>query len=109
MSAYPVSGLRIFATENYHEAANFFIAFRPEIVVLGTCPSETRRLNFASEIIQLEPACKLVLLSPRAEDSWRTERIGFDLILSTRISQEKFVDGVRALTHTKNFVEIVAR
>jgi hypothetical protein len=66
-------------------------------------------LNFASEIIQISPACKIILLSPSADDLEKTERTGFDLIFSTRISQGKFIDGVRALTHTKNFVEIVAR
>ena len=103
------SGFRIFATKNYREAASLFIVLRPEIVVLGTCSNEEKRLNFASEIIQLAPGCKMILLSPGADDMGKTERIGFDLILSTKISQGKFIDGVRALTHTKNFAGIVAQ
>ena len=103
------SSFRIFPAKSYHEAANFFIAFRPEIVILGTCPDEIRRLNFASEIVQLEPRCKMILLSPNAEVLETTEKIGFDLILPTKISRARLLEGVRALTHTKNFDEIVAR
>ncbi|HXQ92229.1 MAG TPA: hypothetical protein VN739_04430 [Nitrososphaerales archaeon] len=104
-----LSGYRINGVKVYREAANFFIAFRPEMIILGSCRSETRRLNFARELVQLEPRCKIILLSPKAKDSERTEKIGFDLILSAKISREKFLDGVGALTHTKNFEEIVAR
>jgi DNA-binding NtrC family response regulator len=91
-------GFSFISASNYMEAPNFFIAARPKLVIFGSCVCDEQRLNFAREIADLEPKCKMILLWPKNDALQIAEEIGFDLILSREISQDRFLEDLLALT-----------
>lgn len=93
---------KVFTTRDSSEVVNSFIMFRPNVVILDYQMPVKDGLNVASEILELDPKAKIIMLTAHDNIRKETERVGIDLFLTKPVSFQVLLDSIRVLTSLRS-------
>jgi DNA-binding response OmpR family regulator len=103
------SGFVVHSAVDGNDAVSKFIRERPEIVMLDNEMPGHSGLEAATDILQMRPSTKVIILTADSKVLPEAEALGVDIFLAKPVSVKKLIESVTALANSRPLRQIVAR
>lgn len=103
---------RVITASNTTEVVAKFIESRPDLVLFdcgATTNNEGSDLNAASEMLEINPACKIIMLNASGDTLVEAEKIGVELFLRKPVSRKDLLAAAFALSTIRPPLQLVSQ